>query len=376
MVANRIAVGLGLPSIPPLAMNRFLTYAARFGGLHSLWSIDHQQLFFPGVLWNRQTTWAAKAGTTPHDFFEFQTLLGNLAPRAGRLRLGVGVTDATRRHPALTAQAMLTLAHMVKRPPILGIGTGLRMNLDPYGIEPAGSLGRLREGLEIIRRCFASQHPSDFTGQHYRLEGAVMGLRPPKGRSPEIWIAGNGPTQLDLTGRYGDGWFPALLDGPEEYAAKLETIRASAHEAGRDPNRITPSLWQSVLIAPSEQEARSMLETTLVRTLSLVYASARVWRQVGGEHPFGDRYRLPDLLPELDDRGTWETALAQLPPELVGYGFMWGTAEQVANQLRRYGEAGLRHVTLCDYTPLLSRRALVATPRTMRMVAQALKRTA
>lgn len=374
MSPDRIAVGLGVPSMPPLGMNRFLAYAARLGGLHSLWSIDHQQLFFPSSLWNRETTWVARPGTTPHDFFEFQTLLGNLAPNAGRLRLGVGVTDATRRHPVLTAQAMLTLAHMSRRAPILGVGTGLRMNLEPYGLETDDLADRLEEGVQVIRRCFSSRHPDDFHGVHYRLNGAIMGLRPPKGRTPEIWIAGNSPRLLQLTGRYGHGWFPALIPSPEDYAEKWDAVRAAAGEAGRDPDAITPSLWQSVLIAPTEREARAMVESTLARTLSLVYASGKVWRKVGAEHPFGERYRLPELLPEQYDRGTWEAAIDRLPAELLGYGFMWGTAEQVADQLRAYGEAGLRHVTLCDYTPLVSRRALVSTPWTMRKMAQMLGR--
>ncbi|MGH3564116.1 MAG: LLM class flavin-dependent oxidoreductase [Mycobacterium sp.] len=43
-------------------------------------------------------------------------MLGYLASRNrfGRLRLGVGVTDTSRRHPAVTAQAAATL-HLITR---------------------------------------------------------------------------------------------------------------------------------------------------------------------------------------------------------------------------------------------------------------------
>jgi phthiodiolone/phenolphthiodiolone dimycocerosates ketoreductase len=370
MAKSRSAIGLEMPCGPPLAVNRFYAYAARLAGLHSLWAFDHLQLFFPSVLWGPETSWTAGPNASPHNFFDFPALLGNLAPKAGRLQLGIGVTDPIRRHPVLIAQAMLSVAHMAKRPPILGLGTGLRLNLTPYGLETAHPVSRLEEAVHILRQCFHLQAPFDYHGRHYDLDHAVVGLAPPKGRVPKIWIAGNGPRMLALTGRYADGWLPALVASPEAHADGLAQVRTAAHEAGRDPEMITPSLWQSVLIVPTENEARALLQTTLGRTLSLVYSSGEDWSRLGLTHPFGREYRVTDLLPEQIDRATWERALAQLPPELLGCGFFWGTTQQVAEQLRAFGRAGLRHVVLTDFAPRLSRRALLATPWTMRRLAR------
>ncbi len=105
-------------------------------------------------------------------------LLGYLASRASRLRIGVGVTEPIRRHPILIAQAMLTLAYMTKRPPILGIGAGERENIDPYGLDFTKPVSRLEEALQIIRLCFSAQGPIDFHGEHYQLHRASMDLRP------------------------------------------------------------------------------------------------------------------------------------------------------------------------------------------------------
>lgn len=66
-------------------------------------------------------------------------MLGHLASRAGRLRLGVGVTEAVRRNPVVLAQAMITLAHLTKRAPILGLGSGERENTVPYGLSLDGA---------------------------------------------------------------------------------------------------------------------------------------------------------------------------------------------------------------------------------------------
>ena len=155
-----------------------LTAMARLDRLDSLFVYDHFQDFYPTALWDRDFTWAARRVSSPHALFEYQTLLGSLAARAGRMQLGVGVTKPIGRHPVLIAQAALTLAHLTKRAPILGIGTGERMNIEPYGLPGTHAVDRIEEALQIIRRCFTSQGPIDFAGKHFRLERAVMDLEP------------------------------------------------------------------------------------------------------------------------------------------------------------------------------------------------------
>jgi phthiodiolone/phenolphthiodiolone dimycocerosates ketoreductase len=287
--------------------------------------------------------------------------------------LGVGVTEPIRRHPVLIAQAMLTLAHMTRRRPILGIGAGERENIEPYGLDFSEPVGRLEEALQIIRLCFSHRGPIDFHGKHYRLERAVMDLRAPQGKTPEIWIGGRGPRMLRLTGRYGDGWYPSEISSPEEYAAKLKIIRATAQEAGRDPQAITPALFQLIGVAHTEQEARRMLDTKPGRLLALGAASEQ-WRKVGVQHPLGEDFRgATDWIPEHYDRKTLEEGLAAVPPELMGSGLLWGTPEQVADKLRAFGEAGVRHVVLFPASALLSRRAAIYGLLAIRKIARLLK---
>ena len=51
-----------------------------------------------------------------------------------------------------------------------------------------------------------------------------------------------------------------------------------------------------------------------------------------------------------------EEAIAAVPPGLVEEGpLMWGTPEQLASQLRGFGEVGLRHVVLAPVSGLVSR---------------------
>ncbi len=198
-----------------------------------------------------------------------------------------------------------------------------------------------------------------------------MDLQPPKGRTPEIWIAGHGPRMLRLTGQYADGWYPTMVASPKEYKARLETIRAAAREAGRDPASITPALHQFVAVAPSKREARAMLHTKVARFATLIGAPAGEWRKLGLEHPFGDQYRgYVDFLPEQYDRRTLDEAIAAVPPQLVGHGFIIGTLDEVTVRLREFGEAGVRHVVISLSSAVFSRRAAIygqlAIPRIAR----------
>jgi phthiodiolone/phenolphthiodiolone dimycocerosates ketoreductase len=353
MAHPTIEVGMYIVAKPPLAGVEALAAAAQEQHLDSVFIWDHLQDFFPSAIWDEEFAWFAAPGSSPHEWFEYQTLLGYLAAKVPALRLGIGVTEPIRRHPVILAQAALTLAHLTQRPPILGLGPGERLNTEPYGLDFSRTVDRFEEALQIIRRCFDSRGPFDFAGEHFRLRGAVLDLQPPDGRIPELWIGAHGPRMLRLTGQYGDGWYPVFVASPDDYAARLEVIRAAARDAGRDPDTITPALHAGIVVAPTEAEARAMLGAKGLRFFGLMLPS-EVWGMFGLQHPFGEGYRGGhlDLLPEAYDRQTVEAAIAAVPPAMVE-GLFWGTPDQVVAKLRAFGEAGLRYVV-----PLLASAAV------------------
>lgn len=373
MTGPGLSVGLQLGTQPPLSATRAFLVGARVMGLDSVMLIDHFQNVFPTVIWDRELTWLAAQRASPHEFYDYQVLLGYLARRMGRMRLGVGVTEPIRRHPVLIAQAMMTLSHLTTHPPILGIGAGERMNIDPYGLDPGSPVARLEEALQIIRLCMSGSGPITFAGKHFHLDRAVMDLEPAPGRTPEIWVAGHGPRMLALTGRYGDGWYPTAVVSPREYADKLATVRAAARDAGRDPASVTPALHRFTVVARSESEARNMLKTKVIRALGLM-APADLWRQAGTAHPFGEHFNaLVDFIPGRYDRATLDKAIAAVPDELVAEGpLLWGTPNQIEARLCDFAAAGLRHVVLAPVSGLVSKKAalygLWATGRIARRV--------
>jgi phthiodiolone/phenolphthiodiolone dimycocerosates ketoreductase len=174
----KIAVGLQIGTQPPLGTVRAFALFARLARLESVMVVNHLQNIFPTAIWDEEFSWLAAQRPTPEEHFDYQVFLGYLASRVGKLRLGVGVTEPIRRHPVLIAQAMLTLSHMTKRAPILGIRAGERLNIDPYGLDFSRPVDRLVEVLKFIRMCLSSHGLIDFEGKYFTLDEALMDLNP------------------------------------------------------------------------------------------------------------------------------------------------------------------------------------------------------
>lgn len=338
------------------------------------WAIDHFLGFFPRAVWDKDFSWLASEESSPHAFFDYQVLLGHLAGRAGRLQIGVGVTEPIRRHPVLIAQAFMTLAHATRRPPILGIGAGEAENIVPYGLDFSRPVAKLEEAVQIIKLCFDSDGPFDFDGEHFQLRDALMDLRPPPDRRPELWIAAHRPRMLTLTGRYADGWYPTFPFTPYEYETALLRIRAAAADAGRDPAAIVPA-WQSVAVfGRTERHARKLLDAKGVKFTALL-APSYAWSAMGATHPFGAEFGgIVDFIPQRYSKAEVDAAIEAVPVDLMAEATLWGTREQLTRRLHEYVDAGLRHLVLQPVSGLVSRRDALYSLRAMVSILRKLRR--
>jgi len=371
---DRLTVGMLVGAQPPLRRIGIMVRTARVAGFDVAWMVDHFQGFVPQVIWDRRFSFLANPEGTPHAYFDYQALAGYLASRAGRMQLAVGVTEPLRRHPVLLAQWAMTLAHMTRQPPILGIGAGEAENVVPYGLDFTQPVGRLEEALQIIRRCFTSHGSFDFAGEHLVMNGAVMDLAPPRGRTPQIWIAAHGPRMLRLTGRYGDGWYPTLPYTPQTYAAALAVIRHSAAAAGRRPEEVVAGWQVFMVIGKDEAAARRLLDHRAIRFTALL-APDSTWREHGVAHPLGEGFRgLVDFIPQRYTRKELDAAMAKVTVDLVAETAMWGTPETVYASVRDFVDVGLRHVVFAPASALVSPGDAVFTLRSMIGLARRLRR--
>lgn len=364
-MAPKIAVGMSVGTQPPMRQITAVTLMARALRIDSLWTVDHFLGFIPRVMWDEKLSWLAKPGTSPHAYYDYQVILGHLAKRAGNVQIGVGVTEPIRRHPVQIAQAFMTLSHLTRRPPILGIGSGEAENVVPYGLDFTRPVGRLEDALEVIKKCMVSDGPFDHDGPFYRLRGAVMDLQPAPGRTPEIWIAAHGPRMLALTGRHGDGWYPTFPMAPVEYGAKLDLIKREAQAVGRNPDAVIPGMQLFVAVGQTDRAAEEMLQSHPARLLALL-APDELFRRFGAIHPLGAGFRgMIDFVPQTYDRKQLEAAMGSVPQAMLRELGTGGSPDTVVRKIRELGEAGLRHAVLVPVSALISRSAARFTLRAL-----------
>lgn len=261
--------------------------------IDSLWVPDHLNAMLARTVATPMNLGMARLVPKVDAYLEPWTILGHLAARnrLGRLRLGIGVTDAGRRNPAVTAQAAATLQLLTRGRAILGIGAGEREGNEPYGVDWHRPVGRFEEAIATIRALWDSRGELvTRDSPYFPLRDAIFAVPPYRGRWPQIWVAAHGSRTLGITGRYGDAWFPGFPQTAQDYANRLHVVRTAASNAGRDPMSILPAVWLFVITGRSTDDVDAVLDSDIARSFAL-NISADFWARHGAEHPFGKRLR-------------------------------------------------------------------------------------
>ena len=154
-------------------------------------------------------------------------LLTLIAQATTRLRLGTCVTNPATREPSVTASTLAVLDEVSGGRMDLGIGRGDSARR-VLGKQPT-SMKDLETAVHVIRALVE--------GRSIEFEGATLELPWASGYRLPVWIAGYGPVALKLTGRVADGAMLQIGD-PDLVRWFVSQVRASAREAGRDPDSV------------------------------------------------------------------------------------------------------------------------------------------
>jgi phthiodiolone/phenolphthiodiolone dimycocerosates ketoreductase len=335
----------------PDPMLRAGRLGAVVAGVDSLWVPDHLNSLFPRSICTERYMGAAKLAPSPDAYLEPWTVLGNVAARnrLRRLRLGVCVTDAGRRNPAVTAQAAATLHLLTRGRAILGFGPGEREGNQPYGVDWSRPVARFEEALATIQTLWRSKGDLvNRDSEWFPLRNAVFDLPPYKGRWPEIWVAAHGPRMLRLAGRHADAWFPAFIFRPKDYARALEVVRSAASDVGRDPSTVTPAVLLAVVTGRTEDDVEEALDCVGAKMYGLT-GSAEVWARHGVEHPMGPDFTgAQDITPQTLDETTALEYTSKVPRSVLEEMFLTGTPAQVIEKVAEWRDHGLRYVVVAN----------------------------
>jgi phthiodiolone/phenolphthiodiolone dimycocerosates ketoreductase len=322
--------------------------------------------FWPDSIWTPEFTDLATVSPSPHRHLDAMAMAAAVGALTKNVPIATSVVDTVRRHPSLLAQSALTVSHLSKGRFILGVGSGETENTVPYGFDFSKPVGRFEESLKVIRLLWDSDGPVDFEGQFYRLQHARLDTEPYEGKFPPIWIGAAGPRMLDIAGRYADGWWPAGAWTPEDYAAKLAVIRASAERAGRDPMAIVPALIQANVLADDDAELAEILAAPLVKA-QIMLITGQDLAVRGFTHPLGENWRgYQDINPEVLPRERILAMLDAITPEMIASIIPCGTPKKIAGIMADFVQAGLRVPKILDYGGMAGLKYGAASARKVR----------
>jgi alkanesulfonate monooxygenase SsuD/methylene tetrahydromethanopterin reductase-like flavin-dependent oxidoreductase (luciferase family) len=193
-----------------------------------------------------QVAWADQAGFDRVCFNEHHfspdgylpspmTAAAAVAARTRRIRICLRMAVLTFRHPIQVAEEIAVLDILSGGRLEVGFGAGYRKaEFDAFGISLADRPSRMREAIEIVRRCW-EEEVFDFEGRHWRLRGVRATPKPVQQPRPRIAMGGHSVAAARRAARIADAF--ATRD-----QGLLDEWRAEARRVGRpaDP-RVTLS---------------------------------------------------------------------------------------------------------------------------------------
>jgi alkanesulfonate monooxygenase SsuD/methylene tetrahydromethanopterin reductase-like flavin-dependent oxidoreductase (luciferase family) len=161
------------------------------------------------------------------------------------------------RHPVLVARQLADIARLAPGRLVFGVGVGGedRHEVAICGVDPGTRGLRMNESLAVLRQLLTGG-PTTFHGKFFDLDEAVIGPAP---ASPiPIIIGGRSDAAIRRAGQLGDGWL-GIWNSPRRFAQAVEIAAAQAAEMGRPdpPTRHGMQVWCG--LADSRQAARTCL---------------------------------------------------------------------------------------------------------------------
>jgi F420-dependent oxidoreductase-like protein len=225
--------------------------------LRTVWHLADRSGFHWVSVWDHFYPAMVIPGDAGGTCFEAVSTMTALAAETTRVRVGSLVYCISYRHPAVLANAMVTVDHVSGGRMELGLGAGWsQIEYDAYGIPflpIKDRLDQLEEGLQIVRSLF-TQESTTFRGKHFTLTDARCEPKPVQ-KNPRLWVGGMGEKRLlKMTARYADGWSVPFL-GPGLYARKNQVLSDWCDTFARDPGAVLRSVNLGLAIGRNEAEA-------------------------------------------------------------------------------------------------------------------------
>jgi probable F420-dependent oxidoreductase len=233
--------------------------------------------------------------------FDSLTVLTYAAALTSTIGLGVSVLVLPTYHPVHVAHQVATLDQLSNGRAILGVGLGREDEYALFGVPTERRVRRFTESVELMKALWAGPNVR-YRGEIFQAENATLGTRPVQSPHPPIWVGSHHPAAMRRAARLSDGWMGAGGSSSASFGEAVPLLRAALEEVGRDPATFPISKRVFLSVHENAEVAREEVHR---------------W--------FSDVYHRPALTTE---------------------GGVFGTPEQVREQLDALAAMGATHLLL------------------------------
>jgi len=223
-------------------------------GFHSAWIADH--IVIPQKIgavypWTDDGSPGFPLRAPFPDVF---ALLGYLAAKTQKLRLGTSVLVVPQRNPLQVAKAVATVDMLSNGRFLFGVGVGwLKEEFDVLGEHFAERGQRTREYIKIMKALWQGG-PIGFEGQFFQFPAVHAVPIPVQKPHPPIIFGGESLAAMKRVADLGDGWQPGAMP-LETLRGKLQQLKELMKERGRDYSRLSLATFGSPDVVKQQPES-------------------------------------------------------------------------------------------------------------------------
>lgn len=227
-------------------------------GFHSAWIADH--IVIPAKItapypW---TTDGSPGFALRAPFPDVFALLGFLAAKTHKIRLGTSVLVVPQRNPIAVAKAVATVDVLSGGRFLFGVGIGwLKDEFDVLGEQFSERGPRTREYIKIMKALWLGG-PVGFEGKFFQFPAVHAVPAPVQKPHPPVIFGGESLAAMKRVAELGDGWQPGAMP-LATLRGKLQQLQELMKERGRDYTKLSLATFGSPDAIKQQPEAVAQL---------------------------------------------------------------------------------------------------------------------
>ena len=224
-------------------------------------------------------------------YLEQISLLAYFAAVTKKIRLLTSVMVVPHRPCLLVAKMLATIDVLSNGRLTVGCGAGwMAEEFEALQAPPFAERGKVvAEYIQGFRELWTKDDPR-FDGKYVKFGDIHFMPKPVQKPHPPIWIGGESDPAMKRAAKFAEGWFPIganpkfPLDTPERFGAAVARLKTFAREAGRDPATLDLAYYSTWYDETKAQKASDGTRRAFTGTAQEIAGDLRRYRDLGVRH--------------------------------------------------------------------------------------------